>query len=300
MVQNSRELDVEKIRCSISGRVIRTARAADEWYVDIDDPEAIVSTLRARNVGVDLFTFWQRPPHVEARFAYHIEQDSIAVLPVTTYEDWLRRQINNKTRNLIAKAAKNGIVLRPAEFDDVFIEGMVRIFNETPVRQGMPFWHFGKGFETIKREFSRYLFREELFGAYLGDELVGFIFLAHTNGFSALGQILSMMKHRDKAINNALIAKAVEVCARRQVPMLAYAVWPRGPLRDFKRHNGFQRMDLPRYYVPLTARGSYAMKLGLHKSQVDRLPDSAYMFLRELRTRFYSWRPGGLRATGRP
>ena len=59
-----------------------------------------------------------------------------------------------------------------------FVRGMTSIFNETPIRQGRPFLHYGKDFETVKREFSRFLFREEIFGAYVGEELVGFIMLA--------------------------------------------------------------------------------------------------------------------------
>jgi hypothetical protein len=88
----------------------------------------------------------------------------------------------------------------------------------------------------------------------------------------------------------------VEVCAARQIPHLVYAVWPRGPLKDFKRHNGFERVDLPRYYIPLTARGEMALKLRLHRKPSDRLPDPAFLFLRDLRTKFFSWRHRGVQA----
>jgi hypothetical protein len=280
---------VQNKRVAISGSWLRIARLADEWHDDVEDPESIIRDLKASS-GADLFSFWQRLPDTEPRFSYYREVDSIAVLPVTTYEHWLKNQINNKTRNLVTKAAKKGVVLKAATFDDAFVAGMTAIFNETPVRQGMPFWHYGKDAETIRREFSRFLFREDLYGAYVGDELVGFIFLANGGHYLMLGQILSMMKHRDKALNNALIAKAVEVCAERKMPYLAYAVWPRGPLKEFKRHNGFDRVDLPRYYVPLTAQGAWALKLGLHRSPLERLPDSVYFYLRDLRSKFYGWK----------
>ena len=41
------------------------------------------------------------------------------------------------------------------------------------------------------------------------------------------------------------MAKAVEVCAEKGIPYLVYALWPRGPLREFKRHNAFEcvKMD---------------------------------------------------------
>jgi hypothetical protein len=287
------DLRIDGKAISVKGGVVKTARLAEEWYEDVDDPAALVRGLREAHVKADLFTFWQRPPNTEPRFPYFREVDSVAMLPVTTYEHWLKQQITNKTRNLIGKAAKKGVVLRPAEFDDEFVRGMTTIFNETSVRQGMPFWHYGKNFDTIKREFSRYLFREEIVGAYLENELIGFIFLADAGRFLALGQIISMVRHRDKSTNNALIAKAVEICAERKIPYLTYAVWPRGPLKDFKRHNGFDRLDLPRYYIPLTTKGELALKLGLHRKPADRLPDPAFFFLRDMRSRFYAWRHKG-------
>jgi hypothetical protein len=291
-----RELIIQGKQVLIHGTWLRTASLVDEWHEDVDDPESLVRDLAQAGAKADLFTFWQRLPVTEPRFAYFRETDPIAALPITTYENWLKNQINNKTRNLIAKARKKGVVVKPAVWDDEFIRGMVEIFNETPVRQGMPFWHYGKSFETIKREFSRYLFREELVGAYLGDELIGFVFLANAGHYLMLGQILSKMEHRDKAPNNALIAKAVEICAERHISHLTYAVWPRGPLKDFKRHNGFEPMELPRYYVPITKKGELALQLGLHRSPLDRLPDSAYFFLRDLRSKFYAWRHRGPQA----
>ena len=40
-------------------------------------------------------------------------------------------------------------------------------------------------------------------------ELIGFIFVAQAGRFADLTQIISMMQHRDKATNNALVAKAL-------------------------------------------------------------------------------------------
>ena len=83
------------------------------------------------------------------------------------------------------------MIVKPATFDDRFIEGITSIFNETPIRQGRHYLHYGKDFETVKREFSRFFFREEIFGAYLGEELVGFIMLCNAGNYLFLGQIIS-------------------------------------------------------------------------------------------------------------
>ncbi len=284
------ELMIRDKEVSVSGRWVKTARMVEEWYEDIDDPEALVTELLQSGLKADLFTFWQRVPRTEPRYPYHTEWDSIAVLPVTTYESWLKSQIKDKTRNLILRARKKGVVVKTASFNDDFVRGMTAIFNETPIRQGRPFSHFGKSFDTVKREFSRYLFREELIGAYADDQLIGFIMLADAGRFALLGQIISMVQHRDKSPNNALIAKAVEICAQRGVPFLVYAMWPRGSLAEFKRHNGFIRVNLPRYYVPLNKKGWLALRVGLHHHPVDWLPETVVLFLRDLRSRLYALR----------
>jgi hypothetical protein len=274
----------------ISGRLLKIARRTEEWFEDLEDPEAFVEWLKSSRVKADLFTFCQRLPYTEPRHSYHMGWESMAVLPITTYENWWKDQINNKTRNLVGKARKRGVVVRRATFDDEFVRGMTAIFNETPIRQERPFRHYGKSFETIKREFARYLFREDLLGAYVEDELIGFVMLADAGRFATMTQLISMVRHRDKSPNNALIAKVVEVCAERRIPYLVYALWSRGPLREFKRHNGFEQVNLPRFYVPLNVKGRIALKLKLHPSPIEHLPERVILLFRNIRSRFYAHR----------
>ncbi|MGH9398091.1 MAG: hypothetical protein ACRD18_14725, partial [Terriglobia bacterium] len=59
-------------------------------------------------------------------------------------------------------------------------------------------------------------------------------------------------------------------------------------LSQFKRVNGFQKVDLPRYYVPLTRLGRVAFRLGLHRRFADHLPESVGTRLRELRKAWYN------------
>lgn len=274
---------------SVSGRWLRTARVAQEWFEDVDDPQTLVTGLKAAHSHADLFTFWQRLPSTVPKYDYHLEWDALAVLPVSTYENWYKNQINNKTRNLIVKATMKGVDVRMASFNDEFVRGMTAIFNETPIRQERLFLHYGKSFETVKSQFSRYLFREEVIGAYFEDELIGFIMLAHAGEFAYLGQIISLIRHRDKSPTNALMAKAVEVCAEKNVPFLVYAQWPRGPLREFKRHNGFECVNLPRYYIPLSAKGRLAIGLRLHRGVADWMPESTIRILKDIRSKCYSF-----------
>jgi hypothetical protein len=288
---SNKDFMIGGMQVSMEGSWLKTAQLRDEWHHDLNNPGSFVTELSNSGLGADVFTFWQRHPETVPRFTYYHELDPTAVLRVTTYEHWLKKQINAKTRNMLTKAERKGVRVRPATFDDNFVRGMVAIFNESPIRQGKPFWHYGKGFETVKEQFSRFLFREQLFGAYLDQELIGFIFLVDAGHIAMLGQIISMIRHRDKSPNNALIAKAVEVCAAHNVPFLAYASWPApGSLRDFKKHNGFECVELPRYFVPLTLKGRIALKLKLHRGVSARIPDGVLSQLKDFRSQFYAWR----------
>ena len=268
--------------------LLRVMGLEDDWYEDVTEPASVIAGLNESDTGADIFTFWQRLPDVEPKYHYHTEWQSVAVLPIKTFDYWWKTQIKDKTRNMVRKAKKAGIEVREASYDDAFVQGMTDIFNETPKRQGRRFWHYGKDFETVKQQFSRFLFREELIGAYYGGELVGFAMLANARQYGVLGQIISKIKHRDKAINNALIAKVIEKCETKQLPYLVYAYWNENSLSDFKRHCGFKCIKLPRYFVPLTFRGTLALKLGIHRDWKEIIPAQIKDPLKKLRSRWSS------------
>ena len=180
--------------------------------------------------------------------------------------------------------------MREAAYDDEFVRGMTEIFNEAPVRQGRRFWHYGKDFETVKQQFSRYFFREEMIGAYYGGEMIGFIMLGNAGNYGITGQIISKLKYRDKVTNNALIGKAVEVCAKKNLAYLVYLYWTNDSLAEFKRRCGFQETKVPRYFVPLTRKGKLALKLGLHRGWRATLPDRIKSPLKKLRKSWHGFR----------
>jgi hypothetical protein len=59
-------------------------------------------------------------------------------------------------------------------------------------------------------------------------------------------------------------------------------------MSHFKEINGFERIEVPRYYVPLTPLGKAAFRLGLHHRLVDHLPEPVAAKLRKLRDSWYS------------
>jgi hypothetical protein len=266
-------------------------RLEDEWYEDVRDPEFVIDVLmNSAEFKPDIFTLWQRVPNVEPQYQYHTEWESIAALPVQSYDHWFNKQISSRLRSQLRKATKEGLNVREAAYDDEFVRGMTDIFNESPIRQGRRFWHYGKDFETVKQQFSRYLFREEMIGAYYGGEMIGFIMLGNAGNYGITGQIISKLKYRDKVTNNALIGKAVEVCAKKNLSYLVYLYWTNDSLAEFKRRCGFQETKVPRYFVPLTRKGKLALKLGLHRGWRATLPDRIKRPLKKLRKSWHGFR----------
>ena len=275
----------------VNGGPVSIIRLEDEWFEDVEDHEAVIQALKSQaRPSPDILTFWQRMPDVQARQDLHTEWEDIAVLPIQSYDHWWKNQIKSRVRNQIRKAEKEGLVVKEVAYDDDFVRGMTAIFNESPVRQGRPFWHYGKSFDTVKTQFARYLHRERMIGAYINEELIGFIMLADAGRFGVTGQIISSIKHRDKSPNNALIAKAVEVCAEQKLGYLIYLFWSEDSLAEFKRRCGFERVAVPRYYVALTPKGRLALKLGLHRGWKALLPVRLKSVLKRLRTRWYGIR----------
>jgi hypothetical protein len=281
----------------VEGRIVRVARLDGEKYTFPEDPEAIVANLRDSRDRADLFTFMQKLPETEPRFPYPYEMDNLAVLPITTFENWWDNQIRSYPRNRARQAGKRGVVMRQVPYGDELVRGICGIYNETPVRQGKKFAHFGMTMERGRKYAGTFLDRSIFTGAYLGEEMIGFTKLTmdETRTQAVLVHILSMSQHKDKAPTNALIAEAVKLCADSKIPYLVYEHFNYGrkvgdSLAHFKEVNGFQRVDVPRYYMALTAFGHLALRFGLHHSISDRIPEKVAEKFRDLRRAWYDRR----------
>jgi hypothetical protein len=279
----------------VHGLLTRVARLDAEKYQFLDDPEPVIEGLRKCGTRVDLFTFMQRLPETSIKYAYPMEWDNLAVLPVSTFDHWWNHQITSFPRNRARQAEKKGIVIREVPFDGTLVKGIWEIYNETPIRQGRRFPHYGKDIRAVYREEATYLDSSVFIGAFLGESLIGFVKLVHdeTRTQAGLMNILSMNRHRDKAPTNALIARAVKSCAERNISYLVYSNFAYGEkqassLSRFKEVNGFGRIDLPRYYVPLTGVGRLAFRLGLHRKLVERIPEPVAAKIRDLREAWYN------------
>jgi hypothetical protein len=288
-MQKGRQILVHETQVAVTGRLFRTARLSHEWFEFLDDPPATIKRLQLGKTIADLFTFLGEAPNGNSEYPFQKEVASASILTITTFEQW-RKNLDCNVRNKISKAERIGVELRPTELSDAFVKGVKNIYNESPIRQGRKFWHYGKGFAQIKHDLSSFPDRTFLIGAYYKEELIGFVKLFQGNNILRTVHIIANLSHRDKPVQDALIAKAVEICDQKRISYLHYGNWSRGGLGAFKVKHGFKQVDLPRYFVPLTLRGRLMLGLNLHRKLRERVPEKWMTNLVALRTRWNSLR----------
>jgi hypothetical protein len=281
----------------VRGRFVRTVSLKEEWDIDVDSPRELIAALRAQRVPADLFTFAQRLPYFSPKFSYRMELDNVAAIPISSYDEWWTRQVTQEVRNKFRKSVKRGVTVRVDPFDDDLVRRIKEVYDDSPVRQGSRFTDYDRPFEEVKAANATFVDRADFLGAYCGGEFIGFLKIVYTRGYARVMGIVGKISQRDKAPMNALMAKAVELCASKNVPYLTYGKFIYGTkgadsLTQFKKDLGFQRYDLPRYYVPLTARGRIFLALGVHKRFNEILPSWLVRSALKARSSLFALRSG--------
>lgn len=251
---------------------VRISHDNQEYEKNTPPNDEFVQKLR--EMGIDIYTFLERTwcCSLNPLNSWTKTDDNVAMLKITNLNAWFM-EVGKKTRNMVRRAEKSGVKVCVVELSPNLSEGIWKIYNETPIRQGRAFSHYGESLESVADNMA--LAKKTTFiGAYLDDELVGFIQIIYGDSIAIISQILSMQRHWDKALNNALIAKAVEVCAENGNHWLMYGRIGNHPSLDkFKESNGFKKYPIARYYVPITWKGKLAIRLGFHRELKDALPN---------------------------
>ena len=276
------------------GGLIKTASILDELVAQgelVKDPEAFVAALKQSGLKADVLTFFQRPPEVTPKFAQHFDWDNYAVVDTSSFDAWWEK-LPQEARKNTRRSAKRGVVVKAVPFNDELAQGIHKLCNESPVRQGKPFWHYGKDFETVKREHGTFPERSEFVVAYFQDELIGFIKMVYVDRLAVILHILAFNSHYDKRPLNALITKAVEICSQKGVGYFVYGSYVYGNKKDsslveFKRRNGFEQLNFPRYYIPLTFKGRIYVALRLYRGVMGLLPGPVLNLLLKIREKLY-------------
>lgn len=244
-----------------------------EYVQDVFPSEEYVNKLANRKI--DVFTFIERrwcSPIANPAKNWRIADDNIALLQINNFDQWWQN-IGKKTRNMIRKAEKSGVTVQVVETSERLAEGIWKIYNETPFRQGRAFTHYGQSIDSVKTMVS-YSSKDTFITAVFNNEIIGFIQLVYGDKIAIISQILSLQQHWDKAVNNILVSKAIEVCADKKGQWVMYGRMGNHPSLDkFKENNCFIKFALTRYYIPLSLKGKIAMTLGLHRNLKDVLPE---------------------------
>ena len=239
----------------------RSSTSTGSRRATLPDPEAVLNRADRFAERPDIFHVCAARARHRASLSLPSGAVNLAAIPLTTYEHWLSKQITPAARRNIKAAEKRGVVVKAAEYDDAYVRGIMAIYNESPIRQGRRFWHYGKDFASVRAENGTYADRSTFLAAYVDGEMVGYLKMVWDERTAAIMQVMSQMKCYDKRPNNALLAEAVrQACARGKEYLLyeafVYGKKSESSLTEYKRSNGFVRMDLPRYLRAADAQGS--------------------------------------------
>jgi len=283
----------------VRGKWIRIARVeAEEWLEsELEDPQGCVQALKQQHsaeLRADILSFAQKLPAIRPKYQYPVEWESIAAVRLTTFNEWWQG-LPQETRKNVRRAQKRGVVVQVRNLDDDLIRDLQVLNNDSPVRQGKVFTHYGKTLDQVKKDQEAFLDRCDYICAYHEKELIGVVKLIYGGDVASILTFLPKASHHDKRPANAIMAKAVELCAEKGISHLIFGKFNYGnkkhtPLREFKIRNGFEEILAPRYYVPLTVKGAISVRLKLHRGLLGLLPHSVITFLVNARSKLYTFK----------
>ena len=136
------------IEISFSGKPVRVPRAmiggrsvittgkwcrmatiqGEEWLEDepVKDPELFISALKKSVARPDIFAFSQLIYDIRPKHPYGMEWDSVAAIPITTFDDWWEKRVSRKLRQDITRGSRLGLTLKEAKYDDDLAGGFGR------------------------------------------------------------------------------------------------------------------------------------------------------------------------------
>lgn len=279
----------------VQGKRLKTAIVHDEEWLEteVQDPALCVRSLKSgskQGFRADIFSFAQKLPNLKPRYDYHVEWDSVAALRTNSFKDWWEG-LPQESRKNVRRAEKRGVVLRVKKLDESLLRDLLTLNDDSPIRQGKVFTHYGKTIDQIRKDQRDFLDRSDYVCAYLGEELIGVVKLVYRGDIASILTFLPKASHNDKRPANAMIAKVVELCEQKGIALLTYGMFNYGnkkhtPLREFKIRNGFEEMLAPRFFVPLTPWGAICIKAGVHRGWMGLLPHSIITSLVEMRSRW--------------
>ena len=279
------------------GSLLKIAYVKDEQWLEtpVEDPALCIKALKeehSRDLHADIFTFCQKLPATQPQYPYPLEWESVAAIRITTFDEWWNL-LSQETRKNVRRAQKRGITVQVKKLDSDLLQSLVELNNDSPVRQGKVYTHYGKTFSQVVKDQEDFLEHSDYICAYHDTELVGVVKLVYRGNIASILTFLPKASHSDKRPANALMAKVVELCAQKKLLYVTFGLFNyqnkrETSLREFKTRNGFTEIAIPRYYVPLTMKGALAVRLKLYHGLIGILPHRAITLLISIRAKVYS------------
>lgn len=248
---------------------------------EIEEPEVYLLALRSEKgqmLKADIFTFSQKIPALQPRYAYPLELESVAAISIVSFKDWWEG-LPQESRKNVRRSQKRGVVIKVRQLDSDVIEDIRAVNDDSPLRQGVQNAYYGLSSEDTWKRYGEFNDRCDFICAYSGEEMIGFLHLVYREKIAAILNLTAKPSQFDKRPANAMVARAVEVCASRGISHITYGLYNYGnkrdsSLREFKIRNGFTEILVPRYFVPITTWGKLCMKANLHRGLIGILPSS--------------------------
>ena len=135
-------------------------------------PGEVIAGLRAGGSRIDLFTFLQRPPETSPKFAYPMEWDNLAVLPISTYDTGgLADPVYRKEQGSAGR--EKGRDCPRSSVRRALPPWNRRISITRPRSARKRFPHYGMDLEGARRYAGTFLDRSFFIGALLEDNFLG-------------------------------------------------------------------------------------------------------------------------------
>jgi len=199
----------------VGGKWLKIARIeAEQWLkTELENPQEYVELLKrqkAPGLRADILTFKQKLPAIEPKYQYPMEWDSVAAIPLTSFTSWWE-SLPQESRKNVRRAEKRGVVVQVKALDDGLVRDLYELNNDSAIRQGKTFTHYGKSLEQVKKDQEAFLDRCDYICAYHEKELIGVIKLIYQGDIASILTFLPKTSHHDKRPANAMMAKAVEL-----------------------------------------------------------------------------------------
>lgn len=222
-----------------------------------------------------------------------VEWDNRSCLTLSQPQSWVKKQVAKDVREGLRRARREGVEVREIPFDEESFEAIATLFNETPIRQGKRYWHYGKSARQIGEELSPLAGRSVFVGAFLGARLVGFSQIVRLERLRILRTVHVLGSVQAKRVRpvSAMIEWMVQYGWEQGFERLVYGKHnyggsPNDTLAAFKSRHGFRLTPLRVDYHPLSPWGAWFLAAGLHRSPREMIPAELVHTLKGWRARW--------------